>query len=268
MYYKEFSITGLEKQLQEIDSLEAKIEFISDEILSCEKVTQDLQAKAELFDLHGIKFAIKQNGCPHSLLELLNKDCEIRNAITKKILKTCKEKLCERNIHYLERAKSIRDNLQTKFDLQVKRLSVQQKNENMKESDDLYSRIVWYPGKEKLLAMFGGLHKYEILPEYSNEEILLHFCDEKLNPYSQGLRYSRKFLWRNSDSGFAVFVNELAKRKAIDEEDKFKRFPEHFSNRKGKPFRDLAQKKYYTENYCKTGDKIRDILNSINLSLL
>lgn len=265
MCYKEFFITELEKQLDGIELLEAKIEFISDEILRCEKVIQDLQTNVESLDPNEIMFAIKQNGCHHSILELLNKDNEIRNAVTKKILRTCKEKLRERNIHFLERAESLMKNLQTKFDLQNKRFSIVPINNGSKVTVDKNERIVWCFGKNKLLEMFEYLNKNEMLPMYAKEEILVHFCDEKQNPFYHGFNYFEKFHWRDSDSSFSIFVDELARRGAIDDKKKYQIFEKHFKNRDGKSFKNLPQKKNYTRNFTKSGNLIITILDSIKL---
>ncbi len=268
MCYKEFSITELEKQLDGIELVEAKIGFVSDEILKCEKVIQDLHANVESLDPKEIKFAIKQNGCHTSLLELLNKDSEIRKTVTKKILKTCKEKLCERNNHFLERAKSIKENLQTKFDLQVKSMNIHPSHIGPENKENCIEKIIWLCGKEKLLMMFTIFKENNILSEHTTEEILFHFTNDKQIPFITGNNVQIMFRWRISDSSFAVFVNELVNRKAVDVDGKFKIFLKHFLNKKGEPFRNLAQKKYYIENYSKTGNMIREILNSINLSLL
>lgn len=265
MYFKEFLIADLEEQLDGIELIEAKIEFISDEILKCERVIQELQFGSEIIDTQEIKFAIKQSGCHNSLIELLNKDSEIRNAVTKRILKTCKEKLCERNEHFLLRAKSLKDNLQTKFDLQVKSQSIQSIGQESQELADKRERIVWFLGKDKLLEMFTSLNENEIIPKYSREEILVHFSDEKQNPFQRGFNHHPKIQWRDSDSSFSIFVDELARRGAIDEKRKYQIFEKHFKNSEGKAFKNLPQKKNYTKNFTQSGNLIVTILDSIKL---
>ncbi len=267
MCYKEFFITELEKQLEGIELLEAKIEFVSDEILKCEKVIQDLQSNVESLDPKEIKFAIEKNGCHHSLLELINIDSEIRNAVTKKIFKTCKDKLCERNIHFLERAESLKKNLQTKFDLQNKSMGIDPINNESKVMVNKNGRIVWHLGKDKLLEMFEYLHKNEILPKYAKEEILVHFCDEKQFPFCRGFNYFKQFNWRDSDSSFSIFVDELARRGAINDKKKYQVFEKHFKNSDGKSFKNLPQKKNYTRNFTQSGNLIVTILDSIKLSI-
>ncbi|MCL4550118.1 MAG: hypothetical protein M1495_16300 [Bacteroidetes bacterium] len=266
MYFKEFLIAELEEQLDGIELIEAKIEFVSDEILKCERVIQELQFGSEIIDTKEIKFAIKQSGCNTSLIELLNKDSEIRNAVTKRILKTCKEKLCERNEHFLQRAKSLKDNLQTKFELQVKCQGLQSAVPDTQVLTDKTERIVWFLGKNKLLEMFESLNANEIIPKYSREEILTHFSDEKQNPFRRGYNHHPKIQWRDSDSSFSIFVDELARRGAIDEKRKYQIFEKHFKNNNGKSFKNLPQKKNYTKNFTQSGNLIVTILDSIKLS--
>lgn len=267
MCFQEFFIAELEKQLEGIELLETKIEFISDEILKCEKVIQELQFESGATCSQEIKFAIKQNGCHNSLIELLNRDSDIRSAVTQRIFTTCKEKLCERNIHFLERAKSLKDNLLTKFDLQIKSISFHSYDEEMKNNGNGKERIVWYLGKDKLLEMFVYLNKNEILPKYSTEEILVHFSDEKQNPFCRGFNHFRKIQWHDSDSSFSIFVDELAKRGAINDGNKYKIFEKHFKNKVGKTFKYLPQKKNYTKNCTTSGNLIVSILDTINLSV-
>jgi hypothetical protein len=78
----------------------------------------------------------------------------------------------------------------------------------------------------------------------------------------------RKINWLKSDSSFSIFVDELAQRKAIDEENKYKVFEKHFCNRNGKPFKYLAQKKNNTINYTETVKWIRKILDSVEIVLM
>lgn len=266
MYFEEFSISELEKQLERIETVEEKIEFISDEMLRCERAIQELQYDLKPVISFEIKSMIKQNVDDQKFIKLVNEDNEIRQVIAEKIVEACKEKLCERNNHFIERAKIIKENLETKFDLHIK--SVNASNTSNVNIYDRNERILWMCGREKLLKMFAELVKHDILPKYKTTEILSHFADEKQNPFVREKVNQKMFRWRESDSSFAVFVNELVKRNAIDDMDKFKVCLKHFLNRKGEPFRNLAQKKYYTENFCKTGNLIREILNSINLCIV
>lgn len=106
--------------------------------------------------------------------------------------------------------------------------------------------------KDKLKNMFSALKENNILSEYTAEEILYHFSNEKQVPLTKGTNYPGKFLWRKSDNSFSFFVDEIAKRNCIDEENKYLIFKKHFINKDGNPFKDLAQKKYNTKNFTRT----------------
>jgi hypothetical protein len=58
-------------------------------------------------------------------------------------------------------------------------------------------------------------------------------------------------------------IHELAKHGAIDGENKYKVITKHFLNKKGTEFKNLAQKKNYTNNYTNSGNLIREIMNKI-----
>jgi hypothetical protein len=76
------------------------------------------------------------------------------------------------------------------------------------------------------------------------------------------------FHWLDSDGRFAIFVDELAKRGSIDDNNKFKIFTKHFLNNRNERFKDLAQKRSFTENTTRTGGFIRNILDKIILTIL
>ncbi len=264
MQFEEFSVSELEKQLEDIKLIEDKIEFIADQMLRCKKIVQELQYEMKTIIPLDIKFNIKQHSSDVSLIEILNRDTEIKEAVSKKIVKTCREKLCERNNHFLERTELLMDHYQTKLDVKVKCKGL---NMNGSGDDKLnYSsdRIVWMCEKDKLLNMFSALKEKNILSEYTVEEMLAHFSNEKQVPFTKGINHQGKFRWRKSDNSFSFFVDELAKRNCIDEEKKYLIFKKHFMNKDGNPFKDLAQKKYNTKNFTRTGNLIEKILNSLN----
>lgn len=268
MRFEEFSVSELEKQLEGIELIEDKIEYISDQMLRCKKIIQELQYEMKTIIPLDIKFNIKQHSSDASLIEILNRDTEIKQAVSKKIVKTCREKLCERNNRFLERTELLMDHYKAKLDVKVKckDLNINGIGDNkLNYSSD---RIVWMCGKDKLLNMFSALKEKNILSEYTAEEILAHFSNEKQIPFMKGMNHTGKFRWRKSDNSFSFFVDELAKRNCIDEEKKYLIFKKHFINKDGKPFKDLAQKKYNTKNFTRTGNLIEKILNSINFLIV
>jgi hypothetical protein len=47
-------------------------------------------------------------------------------------------------------------------------------------------------------------------------------------PFNKEYNHIGKLRWRKSDNSFSYFVNELAKRNCIDEENKYMIFKKHF----------------------------------------
>ena len=268
MQFEEFSVSELEKQLEGIELIEDKIEFISDQMLRCKKIVQELQYEMKTIIPLDIKFNIKQHSSDASLIEMLNRDTEIKQAVSKKIVKTCRAKLCERNNHFIERAVLLKEHFQTKFDLQVKSNSMHTGLAEILKQYNNNERIIWLRKKETLFDLFAKLEENNFLSEYRLEEILSHFADEKQIPFNKGMNHPGKFRWRKSDNSFSFFVDELAKRNCIDEENKYLIFKKHFINKDGKPFKNLAQKKYNTKNFTRTGNLIEKILNSINFLIV
>jgi hypothetical protein len=266
-----FSIIELEEKLKEVEPVEEKIKLIASEIRRCKRTIQDIEEEATNIDPTDVKLITKVNCNDITVLSILNDNKEIKNAATKELLSFCSKKCCERLRSYLEKAQIDYDYYTTELDLKVKSNGCSLNGDlhaTQLQGNHEIDRIIWMCGKEKLLNMFTELDLRTFLHEETQEEILSHFANENQIPFLKVRIYQRMFRWRSSDSSFAVFVNELAERKAIDGNAKFTLFPKHFLNRYGKPFKNLAQKKYYTETYTKTGNKIRDILNSVNISIL
>ena len=266
-----FSIIELEEKVKDVEEVEEKIKIIAYEIMRCKRTIQDINEEVDTIDPADIKLIAKANCNDTELLSILNDNKEIKNEATKELIAFCGKKLCKQLNCFLEKAQIDYDYYQSELDLKVKSNECSLNgNLNTAQFQGIYEidRIIWMCGKEKLLKMFAALNSKTFLYEDTKEEVLSHFTDENQIPFLKGRIFKRMFRWRISDSSFAVFVNELAERKAIDGNAKFTLFPKHFLNRYGKPFKNLAQKKYYTETYTKTGNKIRDILNSINITLL
>ncbi len=266
-----FSIIELEEKVKDVEAVEEKIKIIAYEIMRCKRTIQDINEEVDTINPAEIKLIAKANCNDIELLSILNDNKEIKNEATKELVAFCGKKMCKQLNCFLEKAQIDYDYYQAELDLKVKSngcSSNESLNALQLQGNHEIDRIIWMCGKEKLLKMFAELNLKTFLHEDTQEEILSHFTNENQIPFMKGRIIQRMFRWRISDSSFAVFVNELAERKAIDGNAKFTLFPKHFLNRYGKPFKNLAQKKYYTETYTKTGNKIRDILNSINISLL
>lgn len=265
MRVQEFSVAELEKQLKEIEPIEEKIEFISDEILRCKKAIHDVNREVKNIEPTEIKISARTTNPENSLIELVNANKKIKHDVTKKIIRICAKNICDEYNAFLERAEFHNEHYITKLKFR-NILTDYSKLENIiTHGNNAIERIIWRKGKDKLLELFESLYKNEILPEYSKEEILIHFADEKENPYCKRISLYKKFNWYDSDNRFSVFVNELAERGAINDESRYQVFADHFLNKKGKSFVDLPQKRNYTENFTQSGNLIRQILDSLEL---
>lgn len=263
MSIERFSITSFKKQLSEIGSEVEKIEFISSEVAKCIDAIQDVKYEASNFETTEIKLTVKTTRQETPLIEVLNTDRRIRRSISRKYIKLCAKKIINELTNYMIRIEAHQSHYKTKYELT--RWNESNGSENNAANSKAIERIVWKFSIDKLLELFDCLFSNEIIPKYTKEEILVHFKDEKQNPFFSDLCTYKKFSWLDSDNRFAVFANELAERGAIDDEARYQTFAGHFVNKKGNSFTDLPQKRNYTENFTKTGDLIRQILDSMKL---
>ena len=268
MHLERFSIKELEKELEAIEPVEEKIKLIAYEMMRCKMTIQDIADEVRNIDPSNIKLTAKVNCNDTSILDILNTDKELKNTATKEISILCGKKLRKKLKGFLKKAQIDYEYYQTEMNLKEKRSGLYLDN-NKKENDmENSDRIIWMCGKDKLLRLFSELKERNILLEYPVEEILAHFCNEKKISFVRGINNTEMFRWRKSDNSFSIFVDGLANRGCIDDENKYMLFKKHFMNKEGKPFKDLSQKKYNTKNFTRTGNAIGKILNSINCSAI
>ncbi|MEW6702664.1 MAG: hypothetical protein AB1298_08080, partial [Bacteroidota bacterium] len=260
MNTEKFSIDALEKKINELEKDVDKVEYISDEILRCQKAMQDVKEDVGNIPTTEIILTTKTHRCKNFLLELFNRDDSIKHNSVRGIKEILIRNICYRYKTFLDRAELYLQNYRTKIEIKVSWSDNPNLEKHISQQENSANRIIWRADKERLLALFEKLYKNEILPEYSKEEILLHFANEKLIPFTTSTKEVEKFCWKDSDCRFSVLVDELAKRGIIDDENKFKIFTSHFVNRRNRPFKGLAQKRSYTENYTESGNLIREIL--------
>lgn len=266
MYYEKFSFSKLEEELGKTEAVEEKIVKISYEMMRCKEANQDIKDEMKNSSDLEIKFTAKLNSGVNKLVEVLDRDKEIKNEVTRSLVFFCGEKLLEHNKEFLKRAQILMDHFKTLLELETKFSHQPGTNQRSNNEPEATERIIWRSRKEKLLELFEVLYQNEFIPKYSKEEIFGHFANEKQIPFYAGIGEVKQFCWKDSDCRFAVLVDELAKQGVIDDENKFKIFTCHFVNKRNKPFKGLAQKRNYTENFTKTGSLIREILKSIGLT--
>lgn len=263
MHIESFSFSELEKQLEELSSDVEKIEFISNEVKKCKVAINDVEYEAENFETMEIRLTLKAARPETPLVEVLNNDRRIRRTATRKIMKLCARKLCRELYNYLKRAEVLLAHHKTKIEARSNWNNYLVNDKYLFSETGQKELVIWLLGKDKLLRLFVYLYREGFITEYSKEEILVHYADEKQRPFYQSKGYSIKIRWRKSDDSFSIFISELAKRGMIDNKNIDRIFEKHFVNRNGNSFKDLAQKRYNTKNFTKTGNIISKILDSI-----
>jgi hypothetical protein len=268
MPIERFSFIELEKRLEEIELDIDKIEFISKEIVRCRNAIQDVKCEAKNIEPTEIKLSAKAVNQDTSIIELVNSNKKVKRTITKKIVKICAKNLCQEYYDYLKRLENHLAFCKTKIEARATWNGCSKNGNSIANDDKSIERIIWLLGKEILLRLFICLCRDEYTAEYSKEEILIHFADEKHRPFCKVTNTIMKIRWRKSDDSFAIFISELAKRGMIDNKNIDKTFEKHFVNHDGKNFKDLAQKRYNTKNFTKTENIICKLLDSISISMI
>ena len=256
-----YSFSELEASVQMIESIEAKIEFISEKVMGCHQYLLNMRHAVNSIKIAEVEIRTDYPNLEFVLNDLLRKDETLRNQIVLEKVCLLKEKLCESAVMFIEQAKMLLEHHQRSFEIRIKSNVFKESIMNIDAVAPEIPRIIWIGTEIQLLRLFRELNSNEIIPAYTKAEILGHFMNERLIPFCKQCTTQNKFLWKDSDSSFAVFVNELAKMGLIGYENKFKNFSAHFVNRNGEQFKNLAQKRNYKDLSLDTGSFIREILS-------
>ncbi len=261
MVLKRFLFSELEAKLEKIPHDIEKIEFISNEILRCRNAIPKVKHLIRETDPSKIKLEAKTANHKNPLIEYYNSDKQIKRDGTVEFMKSMVEIYCNECNEFIERGEVQLNHYKAKMK-SLKTWTECSEHELLSRHKQI-EPIIWRKGKETLLKFFELLYKHEFTPKYSDEEILVHFADEKQNPFLISSSIIFKMRWRMSDDCFSIFISELVKRELIDNKHADKVFKLHFENREGQEFKDLAQKRYNAKNYtdteiemCKTLDII------------
>lgn len=265
MQYEKFEYAKLVEALKSLEYDEDKVNYISLESLRCRSVVINIRNDIKKLEVDPIAIATKNAEINKLVEEALKDDSQFNHDIGKEILNIIEEKICSSYNDFIIQADDLKKHYEGAIELQVKTFYMRQNEKTRVTKKSTNGRIIWRAGEEKLLRLYKEMNKSELIPEYSKDEILNHFVNERLLRFNFINEPLEPFSWQGSDAEFSILISELAVRGAIPKENKFKVCGEHFLNNNGKQFKSLAQKKNYTENTNATGDYIRQILDKIEI---
>ncbi|TSA27416.1 MAG: hypothetical protein D4R68_05630 [Ignavibacteriales bacterium] len=265
MKYQFISFDQLQTKLEKTERVEQRIERLSFEIFQCNKWIIYLRSRLKRLSILQIELSTCDFDIDKEISTNWENDNSTKEDCTKYLVTILTEKLSGTYNEFLEQAQQLLDYYQTIVNIRLKN---NDEGFRLSKTTSMNKKIIWKAGKDVLLKVFEALRKNEIFPDYKNSEILVHFCDEKHKCFCKTNGELTTLSWKDSDSTFAIFVDELAKRGAVNDNNKFKIFSEHFVNQQGDPFKDLAQKRNFTDNTTNTGGFIRNILKEISFSVL
>jgi len=263
--YQFISFDQLQTKLEKIERVEQRIERLSFEIFQCKEGMIHLRSRLKKLSIFQIELSTCDFETDKEISTNWGSNNSIKEDCTKYLITILTEKLSGPYNEFLEQAQQLLDYYKTIANI---RLNNNDKGSRLSKTTSLNKKITWKAGKDVLLKVFEALRKNEIFPDYKKSEILVHFCDEKHKCFYNTNGELAPLSWKDSDSTFAIFVDELAKRGAINDNNKFKIFSEHFVNQQGDLFKDLAQKRNFTDNTTNTGGFIRNILKEISFPVL
>lgn len=264
MKYQFVSFDELQKRLERIEDIEERIEKLSFEIFQCSNWIIHLKNGLKNLAIQQIEFRNCTPDLNQEVSEAFQNNITIQENCAKYLAAIITGTLTEPLNEFLEQAKQLLQYYSTLA--KIKDRKIDKRNGAGKPSTN--NKIIWKAGKESLIEIFDVLRENEFMPKYKRNELLIHFCNEKHKSFCNAQGEITPLSWKDSDCTFAIFVDELAKRGAINDNNKFKIFNEHFVNQQGNTFKNLAQKRSFTDNTTNTGELIRKILKEIPFSFL
>ncbi|MBL1121403.1 MAG: hypothetical protein D8M26_00775 [Ignavibacteriae bacterium] len=265
MEYEKFEYAKLVEAVNSLEYDEEKVKYISIEMLRCRSVIVDISSDVKKMEVDPIAITTKSAKINNMISDALKSDAQFNHEVAKEIMSIVEEKLCTPYHTFFQKADDLKRHYESCVEMQVKLFHIRQNDKTGVVKKSANGRMIWKAGEEKLLRLHAELHKEELTPEYKRDEILNHYVNEKLHRFNFVNFPMEPFSWFESDSAFSILVSELAERGAIPKENKFKTYGGHFLNNKGKDFKNLSQKKNYTDNTNNTGDYIRQILDKIEI---
>lgn len=117
-------------------------------------------------------------------------------------------------------------------------------SDNSRNAIIINDKIIWNGSLEQLIQLFKKLCEGGFLPVYTEEEILLHFVNDKLQPFIDSNVDNNLliFHWKGRDVEFSDLIQLLTERKFIPSSKKFHLMKDHFLNEFGNSFKNLPQK--------------------------
>lgn len=264
MKYQFASFDELQKRLERIEDIEERIEKLSFEIFQCSNWIIHLKNGLKNLAIQQIELRNCSPDLNQEVSEAFQTNNTVKENCSKYLAALITDTLTAPLNEFLEQAKELLQYYSTLA--KIKDRKIDKRNVVGKTSTN--NKIIWKAGKESLIEIFDVLRENEFMPKYKRNELLIHFCSEKHKCFCSAQGETTPLSWKDSDCTFAIFVDELAKRGAINDNNKFKIFNEHFVNQQGNPFKNLAQKRSFTDNTTNTGELIRKILKEISFSFL
>ncbi len=260
MKYQFISFDELQKRLERIEDLEERIEKLSFEIFQCKNWICHLKKKLKNLVIQNIQLNALDPDIEKEVLEIIDNDLTIKENCSKYLLPLLISTVIEPFKEFLGQAKQLLQYYLTVANIRNRKID----KKNVPGKIPTNNKIVWKADKETLLKICDALCKNEFLAKYKTNEILVHFCNDKHKCFCTVRGDISPLSWKDNDCTFAIFVDELAKRGAINDNNKFEIFKKHFVNQEGNLFKNLAQKRNYTDNTTNTGELIRNILKEIS----
>lgn len=126
------------------------------------------------------------------------------------------------------------------------------------------NKITWLGSETQLIDLFFLLSQAKLMSDYSEDEIVVHFVNDRLEKFKLQERVDyQKLKWLGNDEDFPELINKLVSEGFTTKHNKYKVFSRHFLNKNGKEFLWLSQKNHYGKTYASPNPLIDDAVRKI-----
>ncbi len=126
------------------------------------------------------------------------------------------------------------------------------------------NRITWLGTETQLIDLFFLLSQAKLMPDYSEDEVVVHFVNARLEKFKPQEKVNYQMLkWLGTDEDFPELINKLVDEGFTTNHKKYKSFTQHFLNKEGKEFLWLSQKNHYGKTYAAPNPLIDDAIRKI-----
>ena len=221
MEFTKYQYSETEKVVIQLDDDEDRIDYLDDELLQCRNAIYNVEKHVSKVVYESLNLGTANSALNEIIDTGMKQDAKFRGEIITSVIDVIVTKTLDGHNQYYEQCTNLKKRFMERIELKLK--TIQLKESGLKQNKQILGddRIRINIEPILILQIFEKFCKCTYLPEYTPDQILVHFKNDKGKKLNMKPMEQEYLQWLKSDNLFAVFVDELAQRGIIDDVTKF-----------------------------------------------